>query len=75
MITQIFCSSMSCGWGWWEEVGVDVAAGDRMCLGNSIAEGVLERRRCRKQGDSSPTNSAETGNRQLSHRTCFNVAS
>lgn len=75
MTTQIFCSSMSCGRGLWEEAGVDVSAGDRMCLGNSIAEGVLERRRCRKQGDSSPTDSVETGNRQLSHRRCSKVAS
>lgn len=36
-------------------VGVDTSAWDQTCLENSMAEGVLGRRRCRKWGDSSPT--------------------
>lgn len=59
MTTQIFCSSMSYGRGWWEEEEMDISAGDQVCLGNSVAEGVVERRRCRKQGDSSPTSSVD----------------
>lgn len=43
-----------------EEEEMDISAGDQVCLGNSVAEGVVERRRCRKQGDeSSPTSSVD----------------
>ena len=49
---------MSYGRRWWEEEGMDISAGDQVCLGNSVAAGVVERR-CRKQGDSSPTSSVD----------------